>query len=138
MSSGRRTMPSKAFSNSELAEAHGKLLSAKHEHESDDELDEKIQETIAKLFDTCGYLENVTIMFNYKLIWVQIHRYTSRYSIKPWRLNLFGSRSTKSRSKLSRCKLPNERRRHLLIGNPIKFECVLVSIACGPIYFIMF
>ena len=71
MSKGRRTMPSKAFSNSELAEAHGKLLSAKHERDSDDELDDKIQETIPYTFDC---VENVTVFCLIKIKWVQIDR----------------------------------------------------------------
>ena len=41
----RATMPSRAFSGTELGTAHNRLLAAKKEMESDDELDEKIQET---------------------------------------------------------------------------------------------
>ena len=40
----RATMPSRAFSGTELGTAHKKLLAAKTEMESDDELDTKIQE----------------------------------------------------------------------------------------------
>ena len=83
MSNGRKTMPSKAFSNSELADAHGKLLAAKHERESDDELEDKIEETIRKLFDSFLYLKNITLFFIVKTIWIQTHRYTSPCSIKP-------------------------------------------------------
>lgn len=37
-------MPSKAFSNTELGDTHKILLDAKKERESDDELEEQIQE----------------------------------------------------------------------------------------------
>ena len=41
----RATMPSRTFSSTELGEAHNKLLKAKAEHESDEELDVQIKET---------------------------------------------------------------------------------------------
>ena len=43
--SSRATMPSRAFSGSELGQAHQKLLATKNEKESDDELDSKIEES---------------------------------------------------------------------------------------------
>lgn len=86
-------MPSRAFSGTELGTAHKRLLAAKKEKESDDELDAKIQETR----EFCLLAHQQSWFYNYVL--------GGTANLYP-----FLERSTRRQSKNCKLKLPERPR----------------------------